>query len=42
MEVSTRVHVVAWLASMFATALISFAVTWAFFETAGAWRWPLE
>lgn len=35
-----HVQFIAWLLSCVCCALISFAVTWGFFETLGAWRWP--
>lgn len=38
--VPTRVLLLAWLGSLVVTGALSFAVTWGFFETLGAWRWP--
>lgn len=35
------VQAVTLLAACVSTAMISFLVTWAFFETLGTWRWPL-
>lgn len=38
--ISPLVLLTAWLASLAVTGALSFAVTWGFFETLGAWRWP--
>lgn len=40
--ISPKLQALAWLLSCACCAAISFAVTWGFFETLGAWRWPLD
>lgn len=39
-RLSVKVQLLAWLSSLLVVALLSFAVTWTFFETLGTWRWP--
>lgn len=39
--ISPFVLLTAWLVSLAVVAALSFVVTWGFFETLGAWRWPM-
>lgn len=40
-QISIQVQAVTLLAACITVATLSFLVTWTFFETLGAWRWPL-
>lgn len=39
-NIPIQVQAITLLAACISTAALAFLVTWVFFETLGAWRWP--